>query len=77
MMHDRRQYKDPERFMPERFLGQSPERDPREIAFGFGRRYHQVAVYILGEFLTIAAHAENAPVVCLPTRQCLSSAQCQ
>lgn len=38
MMNDPRLYRDPEHFMPERFLGKNPERDPREMAFGFGRR---------------------------------------
>lgn len=38
MMKDPRLFKDPERFIPERFLGESPEKDPREIIFGFGRR---------------------------------------
>lgn len=38
MMKDPRLYKDPERFMPERFLGETPEKDPRGIAFGYGRR---------------------------------------
>lgn len=38
MMNDPRVYKQPERFMPERFLGESPEKDPRIMAFGFGRR---------------------------------------
>jgi cytochrome P450 len=31
-------YSDPEVFRPERFLGDAPEQDPREYAFGFGRR---------------------------------------
>jgi hypothetical protein len=39
MMNDPRLYRDPERFMPERFLGENPERDSRDMAFGFGRRY--------------------------------------
>jgi cytochrome P450 len=46
MMNDPREYKNPERFMPERFLGENPERDPRELAFGFGRRYDQVSLYM-------------------------------
>jgi cytochrome P450 len=39
MMNNPDLYKDPKRFIPERFLGANPERDPREIVFGFGRRY--------------------------------------
>lgn len=31
-------YKNPSSFMPERFLGESPEPDPYLLAFGFGRR---------------------------------------
>lgn len=39
MTHDPEMYKDPMTFNPERFLGPNPEQDPREISFGFGRRY--------------------------------------
>lgn len=38
MLYDPRIYKDPERFNPERFMGEDPERDPRDVCFGFGRR---------------------------------------
>jgi cytochrome P450 len=41
MLHDERVYREPSRFNPERFLsqdGKPVERDPRQIAFGFGRR---------------------------------------
>lgn len=31
-------YHDPHTFKPERFLGEKPEADPRQFAFGFGRR---------------------------------------
>lgn len=36
--HDPETYKQPMDFRPERFLGDSPERDPRDFVFGFGRR---------------------------------------
>ncbi|KAJ7596054.1 cytochrome P450 [Mycena floridula] len=38
MTHDPNVYKDPSRFNPDRFLGESPEQDPRDFIFGFGRR---------------------------------------
>ncbi|KAJ7598144.1 cytochrome P450 [Mycena floridula] len=38
MSQDPEAYADPATFNPERFLGVSPEQDPREIIFGFGRR---------------------------------------
>ncbi|TFY79222.1 hypothetical protein EWM64_g4794 [Hericium alpestre] len=40
-LHDKKAYKDPFEFRPERFLpseNHEPERDPRYFAFGFGRR---------------------------------------
>ena len=37
-MRDPETYHDPLEFKPERFLGESPELDPHEIVFGFGRR---------------------------------------
>ena len=38
LLHDPKVYSDPHAFNPERFLGSNPERDPKTIAFGFGRR---------------------------------------
>ncbi|KIM82450.1 hypothetical protein PILCRDRAFT_70736 [Piloderma croceum F 1598] len=38
MMHDEEIYKDPYTFNPGRFLGSTPERDPADFVFGYGRR---------------------------------------
>ena len=38
MFHDPTVYRDPDTFSPSRFLGDNPEPDPHDIAFGFGRR---------------------------------------
>lgn len=38
LLHDPETYSNPMEFRPERFLGENPERDPRELCFGFGRR---------------------------------------
>ncbi|KAJ7762784.1 cytochrome P450 [Mycena maculata] len=38
MMHDATVYPDPFSFDPSRFLGDKPQADPRDYAFGFGRR---------------------------------------
>ncbi|KAJ7172584.1 cytochrome P450 [Mycena filopes] len=38
MMHDEAVYPDPFSFDPARFLGPKPQPDPRDCAFGFGRR---------------------------------------
>jgi cytochrome P450 len=38
MCHDPAVYPSPSTFDPERFLGSSPQPDPRELVFGFGRR---------------------------------------
>jgi hypothetical protein len=37
-MHDSKTYHDPLTFNPERFLGENPELDSRDVVFGFGRR---------------------------------------
>lgn len=37
-MHDPQIYANPMTFEPARFLGETPELDPRKICFGFGRR---------------------------------------
>jgi len=38
MLHNPEMYPDPFAFNPERYLGDSPQRDPRKIVFGYGRR---------------------------------------
>ncbi|KAF9887204.1 hypothetical protein FE257_010458 [Aspergillus nanangensis] len=38
MTHDPNDFHDPMTFNPERFLGETPERDPHLLSFGFGRR---------------------------------------
>ncbi|KAG2153555.1 cytochrome P450 [Suillus bovinus] len=38
MSRDKAMYHDPLEFRPERFLGPSPQLDPRKFVFGFGRR---------------------------------------
>ncbi|KAL4073223.1 cytochrome P450 [Scleroderma yunnanense] len=38
MLRDERTYTDPLEFKPERFLGDKPETDPRNVCFGLGRR---------------------------------------
>ncbi|KAG1733732.1 cytochrome P450 [Suillus lakei] len=38
MMRDERVYASPSEFRPERFLGPTPEPDPKRACFGFGRR---------------------------------------
>ncbi|KIK55470.1 hypothetical protein GYMLUDRAFT_1018177 [Collybiopsis luxurians FD-317 M1] len=58
MTHDPTVYQNPMDFNPERFLGDSPEQDPKDIIFGFGRSY--IDLYtgrLLGEvsvFITLA-----------------------
>lgn len=37
-LRDPATYKDPMEFKPERYLGPTPEPDPRTYCFGFGRR---------------------------------------
>lgn len=38
MLRDPRTYPNPSEFNPERYIGNQPQRDPRSIVFGFGRR---------------------------------------
>jgi cytochrome P450 len=52
-LHDPGVYSNPLEFDPSRFLGPNPEKDPREVCFGFGRRVcpglvlAQTALYIM------------------------------
>lgn len=39
LLHNPNIYSDPFVFNPDRFLGPNPERDPKDFAFGYGRRY--------------------------------------
>ncbi|KAF8554746.1 cytochrome P450 [Imleria badia] len=38
VLHDESTYPDPDMFRPERFLGETPQPDPQNVCFGFGRR---------------------------------------
>ena len=38
VLHDEATYPDPFVFRPERFLGETPQPDPQNVCFGFGRR---------------------------------------
>ncbi|CZT19118.1 related to cytochrome P450 CYP2 subfamily [Ramularia collo-cygni] len=38
MGHDKNIYSEPDQFNPERYLGDTPEMEPRNFVFGFGRR---------------------------------------
>jgi len=38
MTHDPQVYSNPYEFNPDRFMGPNPEKDPRDVCFGFGRR---------------------------------------
>jgi cytochrome P450 len=52
-MHDPKVYSDPMSFNPARFLGLAKEQDPREVCFGFGRRY--ALIHFLGLIDNISA----------------------
>ena len=45
-MHDPAVYANPAEFNPERFLGDNPEPDPREIVFGYGRRICEYRYFV-------------------------------
>ncbi|TFK48765.1 cytochrome P450 [Heliocybe sulcata] len=55
LLHDAETYEDPMRFNPERFLGENPERDPRDFVFGFGRRRCPGNLLADASFWTLAA----------------------
>ncbi|KAF8308928.1 cytochrome P450 [Clavulina sp. PMI_390] len=60
-------YPEPEKFLPERFLGQSPARDPRLFVFGIGRRICPgmalAETTVLAAMLTIIATANVVPAL--------------
>ncbi|ELU36387.1 cytochrome P450 domain-containing protein [Rhizoctonia solani AG-1 IA] len=66
IMHNPEVYSNPEKFIPERFLGDSPPPFPESYAFGFGRRIcpgihvaQQSMCNILANFITSKAKDEN------------------
>ena len=64
-------YSEPERFNPDRFMQMSPEeaerKDPRNVVFGFGRRYALVGC---GPLRMTECSAGSVPGRRLPTRAC-------
>lgn len=80
MLHDPAVYKDPFTFNPERHLGPTPEADPLDVAFGFGRRIcpgNNIADHIIWCFITNVAATVNVKklvvdgkVVEPPVEQC-------
>ncbi|TFK18077.1 cytochrome P450 [Coprinopsis marcescibilis] len=55
VMHDEEMYPDPEKFSPERHLGENPQPDPTQFVFGFGKRVCPGARFAEnGLFLNIA-----------------------
>jgi hypothetical protein len=62
MLHNADTYKDPFTFNPERYLGATPEPDPLDVAFGFGRRVcpgGKLAETIVWSFIAHAAATVN------------------
>ncbi|KAF8331354.1 cytochrome P450 [Cantharellus anzutake] len=57
MSRDENYYPDPEEFRPERYLGENPALNPRDISFGFGRRkcvglhFADAAIFITISFI--------------------------
>ena len=62
MLHDPEVYSDPTTFRPERFLGPKPEPDPRQICFGFGRRYG--VSYTCSKLVVLKSSLEYAQEKC-------------
>src|ERR1700722_20526928 len=55
MLHDPFCYPNPFKFDPTRFLGPNPQKDPRDICFGFGRRICPGRVLADGSLFIICA----------------------
>jgi hypothetical protein len=53
LLHDPRVYHEPMEFKPERFLGPTPEPDPRNACFGFGRRLVDTSSTDVGKLINV------------------------
>jgi hypothetical protein len=75
LFKDAKTYANPEVFAPERFIGETKERDPREYLFGFGRRYVSLAdesncILLNATLLTITRHIPVFAIRACPGTYC-------